>query len=102
MIVLSPNIAKNPQHPPSPPYLPYPLHDMHGRVNAGIATFSKFKIISSTRYSLTVTDSLSKLFDLDRCFVANEFDTSKCDRICGVVNDILEKFGDVDNVEQES
>lgn len=57
-------------------YLPYPIHDMHGKSNSGIATFSKYSIISSTRYSLTVTDSLSKLFDLDRCFVVNEFNTS--------------------------
>ncbi len=62
-------------------YLPYPFHDMHGRVNAGIATLSKYKIISSTRYSLTVTDSLSKLFDLDRCFVVNEFNTSNNNKL---------------------
>lgn len=62
-------------------YLPYPFHDMHGRVNAGIATLSKYKITSSTRYSLTVTDSLSKLFDLDRCFVANEFDISNGNKL---------------------
>lgn len=67
------------------PYLPYPFHDMHGRVNAGIATLSKYKIVSSTRYSLTVTDSLSKLFDLDRCFVANEFNTSNNNKLI-VVN----------------
>ena len=67
------------------PYLPYPLHDMHGRVNAGIATLSKYKITASTRYSLTVTDSLSKLFDLDRCFVSNEFNTSDGNKLI-VVN----------------
>lgn len=67
------------------PYLPYPLHDMHGRVNAGIATLSKYKILSSTRHSLTVTNSLSKLFDLDRCFVSNEFNTSDGNKLI-VVN----------------
>lgn len=49
-------------------YLPYPLYDMHGKVNAGISTYSKYKIQSAYRYEYTVSDSLSKLFDLDRCF----------------------------------
>ena len=62
-------------------YLPYPFHDMHGRVNAGIATLSRFKIQTSTRHSLTVTNSLSKLFDLDRCFVSNEFNTSNGNKL---------------------
>ena len=62
-------------------YLPYPLHDMHGRVNAGIATLSRYKIESSTRYSLTVAEDFSKLFDLDRCFVANEIQTSNDNKL---------------------
>ena len=49
-------------------YLPYPLYDMHGKVNAGISTYSKYKIQTAYRYEYTVSDSLSKLFDLDRCF----------------------------------
>ena len=52
-------------------FLPYPLHDMHGAVNAGMATFSKYQIDSSVRKSFTIATDLSKLFDLDRCFSAN-------------------------------
>ena len=52
-------------------FLPYPLHDMHGKVNAGLATFSKYNVINSVRKSFTVATDLSKLFDLDRCFSAN-------------------------------
>ena len=54
---------------------------MHGRVNAGIATLSRYKIESSTRYSLTVAEDFSKLFDLDRCFVANEIQTSNDNKL---------------------
>ena len=57
-------------------FLAYPLNDMIGRINGGIATVSKYKIYNSVRHSFTVAKDLSKLFDLDRCFVSNEFKTS--------------------------
>lgn len=56
-------------------YLPYPLHDMHGKSNAGLTTFSRFQIAKATRKSLKVADDLSKLFDLDRCYTISEFKT---------------------------
>lgn len=49
-------------------YLPYPLYDMHGKSLAGISTFSKYSIQKALRKEYTISDSLSKLFDLDRCF----------------------------------
>ena len=52
-------------------FLPYPLYDMHGTVNAGLTTLSRYKIQSAKRYEYTIADSLSRLFDLDRCFSAS-------------------------------
>lgn len=52
-------------------FLPYPLYDMHGKSLAGLSTFSKYKISKSDRVEYTISDSLSKLFDLDRCFNVN-------------------------------
>ena len=49
-------------------YLPYPLYDMHGASYAGLSTFSRYKIQEAKRIEYTVSDDLSKLFDLDRCF----------------------------------
>ena len=49
-------------------FLPYPLYDMHGYVNAGLTTISKYKMQKAERKSYTISSSLSKLFDLDRCF----------------------------------
>lgn len=49
-------------------YLPYPLYDMHGKSLAGLSTFSRYKIKSANRYEYTISDNLSKLFDIDRCF----------------------------------
>ncbi len=53
------------------PFLPYPLYDMHGYVNAGLTTMSKYKVADAERKEYTVSDSLSKLIDLDRCFCSN-------------------------------
>ena len=57
-------------------FLPYPLYDMHGSVNAGLATVSKYKIVSAERRQYTISDSLSKLFDLDRCFSVQQINVN--------------------------
>ena len=41
---------------------------MHGKSLAGLSTFSRYKIEAANRYEYTISDSLSKLFDIDRCF----------------------------------
>ncbi len=49
-------------------FLPYPINDMHGVVNSGILTLSKYKMDSSKRVELPVSTKFpSKFFDLDRC-----------------------------------
>ena len=62
-------------------FLPYPFYDMHGKTLAGIATFSKYHIQEATRISLPVATDFSKFFDLDRCFVINEFNTSNNNKL---------------------
>lgn len=53
-------------------FLAFPLYDMHGAVNSGIQTLSRFKVASSVRRSFPVTDAfLPKFFDLDRCFAVH-------------------------------
>lgn len=49
-------------------FLPYPLYDMHGKSLAALSTFSKYTITDAKRVEYTISDSLSKLFDIDRCF----------------------------------
>ena len=49
-------------------YLPYPLYDMHGKSKAGLTTISKYKIEEAKRIEYPISNSLSKFFDLDRCF----------------------------------
>ena len=57
-------------------YLPYPLYDMHGSVEAGLTTLSRYKIQSAQRKEYTISSSFSKLFDLDRCFEVNVINVS--------------------------
>lgn len=55
-------------------YLMYPLNDMHGSVNAGIVTLSKYKIDENIRRSFPVDMSFpTKFFDLDRCFMVSRY-----------------------------
>ena len=49
---------------------------MHGSVEAGLTTLSRYKIQSAQRKEYTISSSFSKLFDLDRCFEVNVIDVS--------------------------
>lgn len=49
-------------------FLFYPFNQPHGASNSGILTLSKYKITSSLRRSLPISESLSKFLDLDRCY----------------------------------
>ncbi len=53
-------------------FLPYPITDMHGTVNAGLTTISRIQVQKAARKEYTVSTSLSKFFDLDRCFAVQE------------------------------
>ena len=57
-------------------FLPYPLYDMHGSVQAGLAIMSKYKVTAANRYEYTISNSMSKFFDLDRCFAVNTISVS--------------------------
>ena len=56
-------------------WLNYPLLDPHGVVKAGLLTLSKYKCLSAVRRSYPVSESLSKFFDLDRCFTLERYET---------------------------
>ena len=49
-------------------YLFYPFTDPHGASKSSIMTLSRFAVQSALRRSFPVSDSLSKLLDLDRCY----------------------------------
>lgn len=49
-------------------YLFYPIFSPHGASKSSIATFSNVNITSSLRRSLPISDGISKILDLDRCY----------------------------------
>ena len=56
-------------------FLMYPIFEPHGSSNSGILTLSRITPASSLRRSLKISDSLSKLLDLDRCYSVSRIPT---------------------------
>ena len=68
-------------------YLMYPITKPHGAVNAGILTMSKYQATSAIRKSFTVaTDFISKISDLDRCFMASYLPIKNSNKYLVLVN----------------
>ena len=68
-------------------YLPYPIHDMHGIVNAGILTTSRFNMASSYRFELPIDESfVNKFFDLDRCINLVRYSINNSDKKLTVIS----------------
>lgn len=68
-------------------YLFYPLTNPHGSVDAGIATFSKYKIDESVRRSFPIDNGFfSKFFDLDRCFQINRLSIEGSEKQLVLIN----------------
>ncbi len=68
-------------------FLFYPILDPHGATDAGIATFSKYKIDSSIRRSFPIDEGFfAKFFDLDRCFSVNRLKINGSDKELVLIN----------------
>lgn len=68
-------------------YLLYPFNDPIGKTDAGIMTFSRYKIDSAVRRSFPVTKAfIDKLFDLDRCFAVHYLPISGSDKKLVLIN----------------
>ncbi|MBR1581925.1 MAG: endonuclease/exonuclease/phosphatase family protein [Bacilli bacterium] len=72
-------------------FLPYPLYDMHGSVQSGLSTYSKYKITHSERKEYTVATDFSKFFDLDRCFQVNKIEVDN-GKILYLVNNHMSAY----------
>ncbi len=49
-------------------YLMYPIFEPHGASKSSIVTLSRYAVTAATRRSFPISESLSKLLDLDRCY----------------------------------
>ncbi|MCR5584355.1 MAG: endonuclease/exonuclease/phosphatase family protein [Lachnospiraceae bacterium] len=49
-------------------FIAYPFLQPHGSITSGIVTYSRYGIESGLRRSLPISESISKVLDLDRCY----------------------------------
>ena len=75
--------------------VPLPLYNMTGKVDAGIATFSKYDLTSSTRIQLPIPFSWPmKLFNLKRCLLVTRIPIENSDKELIIINLHLEAYDD--------
>ncbi|MBO4285760.1 MAG: endonuclease [Bacilli bacterium] len=75
--------------------VPLPLYNMTGKVDAGIASFSKYTLSDSTRIQLPIPFSWPmSLFNLKRCLLVNHLPIEGSDKELVVINLHLEAYDD--------
>lgn len=75
--------------------VPLPLYQMTGKVDAGIATFSKYQMTDSERIQLPIPFSWPmKLFNLKRCLLINRMPIEGSDKELVTINLHLEAYDD--------
>ena len=82
--------------------VPLPLYKMTGRVNGGIATFSKFDMTSSTRVQLPIPFKWPmSLFNLKRCLLVNRLPIQGSENELVIINLHLEAYDDGEGKAQQ-
>ena len=75
--------------------VPLPIYNMTGKVDAGIATFSKYDMTSSTRVQLPIPFKWPmRLFNLKRCLLVNRLPIKDSDKELITINLHLEAYSD--------
>lgn len=75
--------------------VPLPLYNMTGKVDAGIASFSKFDVSEATRIQLPIPFSWPmQLFNLKRCLLVNRMAIEDSDKELVSINLHLEAYDD--------
>ena len=80
-------------------FLPYPILEPHGKNKACLATFSKYPMVSSMRRSFPISESVSKIVDLDRCFSVTRIPVETGKELI-VVNVHASAYGNSDAIRQ--
>lgn len=76
-------------------YVPYPLKERIGKVNSGIATFSRYDISSATRYSLPTSFPWpTRVANLKRCLLVTRIPVEGSTQEIVIVNLHLEAYDD--------
>lgn len=81
------------------PYFCVPPWEPHGANRSGIVTYSKGQITDARRRSLPISDSVSRLVDLDRCYSVSRVPLENGKKLC-LYNVHLSAYGSNDEVRQ--
>lgn len=81
------------------PFLFFPPWEPHGANEAGIVTYSKNKITDAMRRSLPISESFSKLVDLDRCYSISRIPMDNNKYLC-IYNIHMSAYGSSDAIRE--
>lgn len=81
------------------PFLFFPPWEPHGANEAGIVTYSRGKISDSMRRSIPISESFSKLVDLDRCYSVSRVPLENGKKLC-LYNMHMSAYGTSDEIRE--
>ncbi len=81
------------------PFLFFPPWEPHGANKSGLVTYSRGEITESMRRSLPISESFSKLVDLDRCYSISRIPTENGLSLC-IYNVHTSAYGGSDEIRQ--
>lgn len=79
------------------PFLFFPPWEPHGANKAGLVTYSKTLIAEAVRRSLPISESFSKLVDLDRCYSVSRIPVENGKTLC-IYNMHMSAYGSSDEI----
>lgn len=79
------------------PFLFVPPWQPHGANKSGLVTYSRAKITDAMRRSLPISESFSKLMDLDRCYSISRIPTENGRQLC-IYNVHTSAYGGSDEI----
>ncbi len=81
------------------PFIVYPFAQPHGTITSGLVTYSKYLIESGMRRSLPISEGVSKVVDLDRCYSISRIPTAD-GKYLVLFNVHLSAYGSDDSVRE--
>lgn len=81
------------------PFMLFPLWQPHGANQSGIATYSRAQISHAMRRSLPISETVSKMMDLDRCYSVSRIPTENDKELC-LYNVHLSIYGSNDTIRE--
>ncbi len=81
------------------PFLFFPPWQPHGANKSGIVTYSRAEITDTMRRSLPISESFSKLVDLDRCYSISRIPAENGKQLC-IYNVHTSAYGGSDEIRQ--